>query len=197
MYLIIYRYANHITNINLKLLKIKIKNMSIINISIEQNYNQIFVKKKDLVLFEKELNNFQKKWKSIIELFDGRFLYIKNDSKQNTYFFFQDEDEQIDISSNNYTKKSGSSFYFETNFVRFLSKAEDNEDAFEYSLGLKFKTGLDPFDKDFYSDLFKLTNKYGEISFIATITSTDVSGYWDSTYDLTNDGINLDSSYCD
>ena len=37
--------------------------MSIVNISIEQNYNQIFVKKKDLPSFEKELNDFQKNGK--------------------------------------------------------------------------------------------------------------------------------------
>lgn len=48
--------------------------MSIVNITIEQNFNQIFVKKKDLPSFEKELTNFLKKWKTVIELFDGRFL---------------------------------------------------------------------------------------------------------------------------
>ena len=63
--------------------------MSIVNISIEQNYNQIFVKKKDLPSFEKELNDFQKKWKDTIVLFEGKFIYVKETSKQNTYFFFQ------------------------------------------------------------------------------------------------------------
>jgi len=167
--------------------------MSIINITIEQNFNQIFVKEKDLPAFEKELNSFQNKWKKIIDLFEGRFLFVKEDSKQNTYFFFQDEGEQIDISSQDYVDTNS----FATNFVRFLSKAEDNEDFFDYSLGLKFKTGLDPFDKSFYSDFFNLTNKFGEISFSVIVTSSDVSGYWDSSYDLTEGDISIQSSYCD
>ena len=171
--------------------------MSIVTITIEQNYNQIFVKKKDLPTFEKELNDFQKKWKNIIELFEGRFLYIKEASKQNAYFFFQDEGEQIDISSTDYVNKPDSPISFPTNFIRYLSKAEDNDEIYDYSLGLKYKTGLDPFEESFYSDLFNLTTKYGEISFIADITSSDDSGSWNSTYDLVEGGINLDSSYCD
>jgi len=171
--------------------------MSIVNISIEQNYNQIFVKKKDLPSFEKELNDFQKKWKDTITLFEGKFIYVKETSKQNTYFFFQDEGEQIEISSTDYINKPSLPISFPTNFVRFLSKAEDNDETYEYSLGLKYKTGLDPFEESFYSDLFNLTTKYGEISFIADITSSDDSGIWNSTYDLVEGGVNLDSSYRD
>jgi len=176
--------------------------MSIVNISIEQNYNQIFVKKKDLPSFEKELNDFQKKWKDTIVLFEGKFIYVKETSKQNTYFFFQDEGEQIEISSTDYINKPNLPISFPTNFVRFLSKAEDNDaedndESYEYSLGLKYKTGLDPFEESFYSDLFNLTTKYGEISFIADITSSDDSGTWNSTYDLVEGGVNLDSSYRD
>lgn len=171
--------------------------MSIVNITIEHNFNQIFIKKKDLPAFEKELAFFKKKWKTVIELFGDRFLYVKEGDKQNTYFFFQDEGEQIEISSQDYVKMPDFSNSFATNFVRFLSKAEDNEDFFEYSLGLKFKTGLDPFDKSFYSDFFNLTNKFGDISFSVIVTSSDTSGYWDSSYDLVEGGISIQSSYCD
>jgi hypothetical protein len=46
--------------------------MSIVSITIEQNYNQIFVKKKDLPSFEKELNDFQKSGKILL-------IYLKVD----------------------------------------------------------------------------------------------------------------------
>jgi len=171
--------------------------MSIVNIKIDQNFNHIAVKKKDLAFFEEELNLFQKRWKNIIELFDGRFFYVKENPKQKTYFFFQDKGEQIDISSNNYVNKSDLPYSFSTNFVRFLSKAEDNEDFFEYSLGLKYKTGLDPFDESFYSDFFNLTKNYGEILFTTEITSSDVEGFWESNYYLVDGGISIDSTYFD
>ena len=62
--------------------------MSIVNISIEQNYNQIFVKKKDLPSFEKELNDFQKKWKDTIVLFEGKFIYVKETFISNQFCAF-------------------------------------------------------------------------------------------------------------
>ena len=107
--------------------------MSIVNISIEQNYNQIFVKKKDLPSFEKELNDFQKKWKDTIVLFEGKFIYVKETSKQNTYFFFQDEGEQIEISSTDYINKPNLPISFPTIRVVFLAKAKilkENKPAF-------------------------------------------------------------------
>jgi len=167
------------------------------NLKIEQNFNQIYVKKNDIISFENDLKIFKKKWKKYIDLFENRFLYVKEDKKQNAYFFFQDESEQLDISSSDYVVGSANALSFPTSFIRFLSKAEDNDDFFDYSLGLKYKTGLDPFEQSFYSDFYHLTKKFGEISFMAIVTTTDSNGYWDSTYTLEDGNISLDASYCD
>lgn len=165
--------------------------MGKINVLFEQNYNQISVKKKDNENFKKNLESFLSKWGKIVELFDGRFLYVKESSKETTYYFFQDQGEEIEISSSEYMSFDDKSPSFARSFIRFICKAEDNDDAYEYSFGLK------PFEKEFYSDLYNLTNKFGEISFIGEVTTLDVSGCWDATYDLVKDGVAVDALYRD
>jgi hypothetical protein len=165
--------------------------MGDISIQIEFNYNQISVKKKHVQDFSKKLEAFLDKWKKVVQLFEGRFLFIKEGAKENKYYFFQDEDQELEISSYEYLRADDKTPSFARNFIKYLCKAEDNDDVYEYSFGLH------PFEEQFYIDLYNLTKDYGEISFIGNVSSSNSNGYWNSTYDLTENGVEVDATFCD
>lgn len=168
--------------------------MAKINILIEagaSDFNWILVPKKDNPDFEKKLIVFLKKWKDLILLFEGRFLYKKQGPKGTKYHFFKKETEELDISSSDYSNSASLDNVpnFKRAFMKFLAIGE--EEFQDYSFGLT------PFDSEFYIDFFKLTSPFGEISFIGNVTVDSEDGYWDSTYTIIENGIDIDASYLD
>ena len=147
------------------------------------------VNKNDIKEFEKNLLLFTTKWERIIKLFDGRFVKKVENKNKTTFIFFLIDDEDFYIESNDFLLRTGTdeTIYFNRSFIKFLSKGENFE---------TYSFGLDPFETKFYSDLYILIEKYGDISFSGTVTSASSNESWFVTYSLVKKGIVLDTSEC-
>lgn len=168
--------------------------MAKINIVIEagaSDFNWILVPQKNNPEFEKKLIVFLKKWKEIIILFEGKFLYKKQCKDGIKYHFLKKETEEIDISSNDYSNSASLDNVpnFKRAFIKFLAIGEEEFEDYSF--------GLTPFTLEFYIDFYNLTSAFGEISFIGSVTVDSEDGYWDSTYTVINNGIDIDATYLD
>lgn len=146
--------------------------------------------KKKAIKFEEDYTKFEKKWNKIIKLFEGKFIYRKDKSKNISYsFFIEDSGYEYDlsISSSDYNIMDDAENIpnFNRAFIKFLSKGEGSDTPYSF--------GLDPFETKFYSELHSLLEPYIDISFDGTVTSLNTNEVFRVSYNLTKKGMDLDA----
>ena len=150
--------------------------MATVNLNLSFDSNQI-----NISLFSEEMIEFNKKWSKIVELFKGD-LFVEDDNCD--LWLLASPDEELFISTSDYGRGEEGPNKSRAIF-RLLSRItiSEGDTAFGY--------GEDPFEDEFYEDLFKISqidNGPGGYSFCAKVTINGNSGYYSGAYEFLPEG---------
>jgi hypothetical protein len=150
--------------------------MATVNLSLSFDSNQV-----NISLLSEEMIEFNKKWSKIVELFKGELFIEDGDGY---LWLLTSPDEGLTISTSDYGKgeegpnKSRAIFKL---LSRITSTVGD----------CNFGFGESPFEEEFYTDLFKLSqfdDGPGEFILYATVTINGYPGYYSGAYEFLEEG---------
>ena len=127
-----------------------------------------------------QINDFNKKWEGIIEKFQQP-LFVEDDN--GIVWFLIKLHDKIDVSTDEFASSVDKAGYAKS-ICRFLSNVGKWE-------GESFSLGEEPFDNEFYIDLFSLFENNGKDYirlFLVEANVDNVDGYFSGCYNLCNTG---------
>ncbi|MBC8397641.1 MAG: hypothetical protein H8E16_11165 [Flavobacteriales bacterium] len=132
--------------------------------------------------------SFEKKYKDIVDLFEGE-LFVKNEDGK-TYLI---SDRNFEFSTRDFSTKDDGLPNKSRAIARFFGEVT------EYEGDTDFEFGQSGFSTEFYSDLFNLLEDcdWGDFSFCASINCNGESGYYSGQYELLEKGFYASFVYYD
>ena len=150
--------------------------MATVNLNLSFDSNQI-----NISTLSEELIEFNNKWDKIVALFEGQ-LFIEDGNCD--LWLLTSPDEEVFISTSDYGRLEELPNRSKAIFKLLSHITASGGDC-------DFGFGETPFEKEFYTDLFKLSqidNGSGGYSFCATVTINGYPGYYSGNYEFLPDG---------
>jgi hypothetical protein len=150
--------------------------MATVNLNLSFDSNEI-----NISILSEEMIAFNKKWAKIVELFKGE-LFVEDG--EGYLWLLASPDEELFISTSDYGRgeegpnKSRAVFKLLSRITNAVGDCD-------------FGFGESPFEEEFYTDLFKLSqidNGPGGYSFCATVTINGYAGYYSGAYEFLPEG---------
>lgn len=130
--------------------------------------------------------SFEKKYKDIVDLFEGE-LFVKNEEEK-TYLI---SDRDFEFSTRDFSTLDDGLPNKSRAIARFFGEVTEHEGDTDFGFG---QSG---FPTEFYTDLFNLLEdcNWGDFCFCASINCDGASGYYSGRYELLEKGFHASFVY--